>query len=321
MPIKNLLTKKRKLHKMLSNWSIVNYRSVDLISSYGGDVLVITSHNRKKYVLKDKVHIKNIKREFLLLSQLRKNDIPVAIPILTKNNKCCIAFEDNYYWLYPYISGKIIEKHFVEGYLNRAKIFGEAIGKLHLALKKTDVSNRFPMVNLYDQICGLVATNLKSNVRYFDPKLLNAAIDDIKNNFRNLYLKLPVQLIHRDLHPSNMVFKKNKITGYIDFEIAHNNIRIFDVCYCATSILVGGFEKVSNRKKWFSILQSILRGYSKYIRITKAELESIYYVLASIQLLFMSYCITRNLKASLYNAKILNWIRLNRKNIENHIRP
>jgi Ser/Thr protein kinase RdoA (MazF antagonist) len=261
-----------------------------------------------------------MEREYLLLSRLRENGIPVAEPILTNNNKYSVVFDDNYYWLYSYISGKIIKKHFVKGYLNRAKIFGKAIGRLHLALKKTEVYKQFPRVNLYDQICISVAQNLKSNIRYFDPKLLNGAITDIKNNFRRLYPKLPVQLIHRDLHPANMIFRNKKMVGYLDFEMVQNNIRIFDVCYCATSILVGGFENERNREKWFSIFRSILRGYSKHIHITKAELKSIYYVLMSIQLLFMSYCITRNLKASLYNAKILNWLILNRKNIEDRLR-
>ncbi len=320
MPIKSLIRKKGELRKILNNWDLSNYRSVNLISSYGGDVLLITSHNRKKYVLKDKVHKENIEREYLLLSQLHKYGIPVSVPILTKNNKCAIALEGNYYWLYPYITGKIIKKHCVKGYINRANLFGEAIGKLHLALKKVEVSNLFPAVNLYDQICFSVAQTLKANVKYFDEKLLDDVFDDIKCNFRRLYLKLPIQLTHRDMHPSNMIFKKNKITGYIDFEIAHNNIKIFDVCYCATSILVGGFENERNREKWVSILRAILRGYSKYNRIKKAERKSIYYVLVSIQLLFMSYYLTRNLKASLYNAKVLNWIVLNRKNIENLIR-
>ncbi len=320
MPIKSLVRKKGELRKILNNWDLSNYRSVNLISSYGGDVLLITSHSHKKFVLKDKVHKKNIEREYLLLSQLREYGIPVSVPILTKKNKCSMAFKDNYYWLYPYINGKIIKKHYVKGYINRAKLFGEAIGNLHLVLKKVEASNLFPAVNLYDQICISVAQNLKANIKYFDEKSLDEVFDDIKCNFHSLYLKLPVQLIHRDMHPSNMIFKKNKIIGYIDFEIAHNNIRIFDVCYCAASILVSGFESRNNRNKWFFILQSILCGYSKHIRITNAERKSIYYVLISIQLLFMSYCLTRNLKASLYNARVLNWIILNRKNIENLIR-
>ena len=39
------------------------------------------------------------------------------------------------------------------------------------------------------------------------------------------------------MHLSNVIFKDDKLEGFIDFEILENNVKIFDLCYCCTSIL------------------------------------------------------------------------------------
>ncbi len=319
MPINNLLKEKRNLNKILRNWNINNYQSAKLLHSYGGDVLLITVDNNRKFVLKAKNSLIKTKREHLLLSHLSNKGIPVSVPMLLNNNNSYININGTYYCLYPFITGKIIKNHYVKGYLLRSLILGEAISKLHLALKTVNIHNKFPNMDLYQEICTYVTYNLISHSEYLDINFINSVIKCIKKDFRSLYHKLPVQLIHRDINPSNMIYKKGKVVGYIDFEMVLNGARIFDVCYCASSILAGGFNNVNNRKKWFSILQSLLKGYSKRIRITKAELKSIYYVLLSIQLLFMSYCINRNLKAALYNSRVLSWLVSNREKIKKYL--
>ena len=36
---------------------------------------------------------------------------------------------------------------------------------------------------------------------------------------------LPRQIIHRDMHLSNVIFKDDKLEGFIDFEILENNVK------------------------------------------------------------------------------------------------
>lgn len=42
----------------------------------------------------------------------------------------------------------------------------------------------------------------------------------------NLYSKLPIQLIRREVHLGNLLFDNNKFSGYIDFDLSQKNIRI-----------------------------------------------------------------------------------------------
>ena len=51
-----------------------------------------------------------------------------------------------------------------------------------------------------------------------------------------LYPKLPRQIIHRDPNPGNIICAEVQ-WGFIDFELAERNVRIYDPCYAATADL------------------------------------------------------------------------------------
>ena len=139
-------------------------------------------------------------------------------------------------------------------------------------------------------------------------------------SFKSSYIKLPKQLIHRDIHPSNMIFYRNKLKGFIDFEIPTYGIRIFDPCYCSTSILTSKFKSKKARKKWLNLLLSIFKGYKSQNRLKRVEINAIFYVLLSIQLLFMACMVRINkIKTAKFNQNILKWIYDNKNQINKEL--
>ena len=84
---------------------------------------------------------------------------------------------------------------------------------------------------------------------------------DARSELEPIYKELPRQLIHRDAHPSNMLFSAGRLTGLLDFELVRRGPRIFDLCYCASSLLVDGFEDCEKGQKWPSLFRSLVRGY------------------------------------------------------------
>jgi len=139
-------------------------------------------------------------------------------------------------------------------------------------------------------------------------------------SFKSIYIKLPRQLIHRDIHQSNMIFYRNKLKGFIDFEIPTYGIRIFDPCYCSTSILTSKFKSKKIRKKWINLLLSILKGYNSINRLKRIEINAIFYVLLSIQLLFMAYMVRINkIEIAQFNQSILKWIYNNKNTINKEL--
>jgi len=154
-----------------------------------------------------------------------------------------------------------------------------------------------------------------------DILFVNKVIKDINMSFKSSYIKLPKQLIHRDIHPSNMIFYRNKLKGFIDFEIPTYGIRIFDPCYCSTSILTSKFKSKKARKKWIDLLSSILKGYNSKNKLKKSEINAIFYVLLLIQLLFMAYMVRIDkIKTAQFNQSILKWIYDNKNTINRELK-
>jgi len=114
--------------------------------------------------------------------------------------------------------------------------------------------------------------------------LMNLPIDFYKKydeEFGKLYPYLKKHIIHRDPNPSNIIMRDDKLVSFIDFELSERNIRIFDPCYAATSILSETFsEKTSEELEvWFIIFKEIIEGYDSVCNLTKEEKQAIPYVI------------------------------------------
>ncbi len=131
-----------------------------------------------------------------------------------------------------------------------------------------------------------------------------------------LYSALPKQLIHRDPNPANMLFDAGQLTGFVDFDMTVRGPRIFDPCYCGSSILVGGFSDSAKVAQWPGILRRLMQGYQEQCPLTTAETQAVYGTLVTIQLLYMAFSLeTQAAGAAQYNARVLNWLSANRENI------
>lgn len=74
-----------------------------------------------------------------------------------------------------------------------------------------------------------------------------------EREFAPIYEDLPKHMIHRDFHPGNVLFKDDRLSGIVDFELTVKGIRIFDPCYLATSILVSCIDDKKKLDQWPSI--------------------------------------------------------------------
>jgi Ser/Thr protein kinase RdoA (MazF antagonist) len=121
-------------------------------------------------------------------------------------------------------------------------------------------------------------------------------------------------LIHRDLHPANMLFDAGRLTGFIEFEWVCGGPRIFDVCYCATSLLVSAFPDPERMQRWPDLLHSLLKGDQTICPFIPAELSALYGTLAAIELLFIAFSLeTHADEAAKRNTSILKWLAANRE--------
>lgn len=168
-----------------------------------------------------------------------------------------------------------------------AKEYGKSIARLHKALSSIEKDIMADEVNTYSNVCEWALPSVKRQNLQWNLKIDEEFFEDYINTFGKLYDKLPKQLIHRDPNPGNILFDGDTVSGFVDFDLSEINIRLWDVCYCATGIL----SETSNEAyaNWLDILEGILTGYNLENELTDEEKRAVFYVICSIQMICIAY--------------------------------
>lgn len=87
-------------------------------------------------------------------------------------------------------------------------------------------------------------------------------------------------MIHRDPNPGNIIYSDD-LWGFIDFDLAERNVRIYDPCYAATAVLSESFGQ--NDDKWLEVYRNIIYGYDSIMELSPEEYKAIPYVILANQ--------------------------------------
>ena len=313
----HIMLSRKNIEEVLLQWGIT--------SPVITDVYLNSLNNRSEnvwfinndMVLKIGVNMKGITNHILISKLMDKNGLLAATPIPTLDGKEYYTDGDIYYYLSKRLDGKSIKSKdfYNDHYTEQAFYHGEIIGKLHLSLAELNNDILCNEANLYHTVTTWAIPKTKE---VFD--LDNDFVSDYTKTMGILFKNLPKQIIHRDPHPDNILFKDNKLVGFIDFEISEVNVRIFDPCYAATAILSDSFNGIdtAGRKRFSDIFLNIISGYNSIVQLTDDEIRAIPYVIFSIQLIFIAYCegIDKLKELSITNQKMFRWLLENREILE-----
>jgi Ser/Thr protein kinase RdoA (MazF antagonist) len=275
---------------------------------------LLITNTEEKYVLKKKGSIEVTQNELKLLNYLSDSRVPVHLPIVNGKSPI-IRINDDIYCVYNYLNGQTYNALECLSNPSVPILLGETIAWLHRAMRDSPYGDTFKNKDLYKMVYGF---SVKEISKVDGDKKLTDIYQKIETVIQDLSKKLPKQLIHRDAHIFNIIFNDNRLSGIIDFEIAEVNVRIFDICYCCTSILNEVFNNEDLRKLWIEFVGKLVHNYNINNPLDDAEKKSIWYVMLSIQSIFMAFFIN---DLSLYNInkEMLIWIFDNKEQIENSI--
>ncbi|WP_144508605.1 phosphotransferase enzyme family protein [Bacillus mycoides] len=272
--------------------------------------------NKKTYILKEKGLIKQFLVELNVLEQLDEKGAKVQKLVKTRNDERYVFYKEKNYCLYEYVAGSVLEIKDTENLKVLGSTIGEEIANLHHELNSVNSANELIKRELYKVVYEWALPNLVKNEHVHQGVIQK--MDQIHTTFKETVHSLPKQIIHRDMHLSNVIFRESDFQGFIDFELLEENVRVFDLCYCCTSILSEIFSDETLRRKWLQIVSEIFRGYYKQNILTREELKSIWYVMLSIQVIFITYFV--QLKDVLkLNEEMFLWIFANKEDIEESI--
>ena len=114
-------------------------------------------------------------------------------------------------------------------------------------------------------------------------------------------------IIHRDPNPGNIICAADQ-WGFIDFELAERNARIYDPCYAATAVLPETFSDDNDR--WLETYRSIIWGYDSVARLTEQEKQAIPYVILANQFVCVAWFSQQDKYADIFetNKKMTLWL-------------
>lgn len=238
----------------------------------------------ENYVLKIYNGLNMLKRNLKLLYTLDNMNIPVGQIIPTLDNQQYVINKD----ICGFLSKKLSGSNIVElgNDMNIAYMMGEIIAELHIAFKKCEDIDDFWDNSLLDEMKGWVKNSFeKDSWNYINKE----EYEEIVSKLENVYDKLPVQLIHRDVHFGNFLFDKGKFSGYIDFDLSQRNIRIFDICYFLLGLLSEEEKLEITEERWFEFVKNVFKGYESKLKLSIEEKKAVPYVMECIELLFIAW--------------------------------
>ncbi len=224
---------------------------------------------------------KFIQHEMVVLMHLAQQKLPFAVPapILTRRGEPSALIGNTHRQLVvliPFIAGE----NPTPLNLDHAEAVGEVIAVLIKALRKIDARGmRLPQpFNQLEQVHPLVpdpytAMETLGSLAPKDHKLrVNAIIETVLEGAAKIYGALPLQLIHGDLIPGNMLIDdKNCITGVLDFEACALNPAVMEVAIALDTWL---WDALGTGKEWERVRRFGI-GYAKVAALTPIEIEAI----------------------------------------------
>ncbi len=241
-----------------------------------------------KFVLRevsDFKKLKDIRFEIKYLNYFHKKNFPYEIPrpLKNKNSKEVIKFKGSYFWIYPFIDGKLVKKFGKKELKEVARLMADYHKILENSKLNNHKGNSAPF-NKDEILEELMQYKLKCSEEIKKGRICEIFLKeaaDLINILNSLntdgYLKLKQYPIHRDINPENILFKDNRVVGLIDFDNVSfiNEPLVKDI---VIFLMYSCRMKKDKTKLDLNLSKFFIREYRKYHNLTKREIELIPYL-------------------------------------------
>ena len=288
----------KKAARILKYWNLENAPITDIYYEGTGNKNDNACYVGREYVLKYTANLGKLKKHIEVSLALEGIGLMSPVPVAATDGTRYIQEEGVYFYLTRRLPGTQMTAHRFDG--GDGRFVGEILGQLHLALQRID-----DCVNEADLLATLRDWALPRG-----KEILGLSEDfcrDYIETFGTLYPRLPRQIIHRDPNPGNIICADDR-WGFIDFELAERNARIYDPCYAATAVLSETFGQ--DNEKWLEIFRDIIRGYDSVAHLTEVERKAVPYVILANQLVCVAWFSEQEKYAEIFetNKKMTAWL-------------
>ena len=294
----NMTVTHKKAAQILRNWNLSDESITDIYYEGTGNRNDSACYVGEDYVLKYTADLGKLQNHIGASKAIERAGLSAAVPLKTTDGREYVEDGGRYFYLTRRLPGTQMAAHrFSEG---DGRFVGEIIGQLHLAL--AGINDPVREADLLSTVKDWALPKAKAALR-----LTDAFCKEYLDTFAALYPKLPRQIIHRDPNPGNII-RADDSWGFLDFEMAERNARIYDPCYAATAVLSESF--CINNEGWLEIYREILRGYDSVAHLTQEERSAIPYVLLANQFVCVAWFAEQDKYAEIFetNKRMTLWL-------------
>jgi len=288
----------KKAAQILKYWNLDRETITDIYYEGTGNKNDSACYVGEEFVLKYTANLGKLKNHIEVSKAIDSIGLLTASPVAVPDGQEYIRAGELYFYVTKRLSGtQMVSHRFGDG---DARFVGEIIGQLHLALSKIETCVR--EADLLESVRDWALPRAKGVLN-----LTEQFCKDYLETFSALYPKLPRQIIHRDPNPGNIICAGDR-WGFIDFELAERNARIYDPCYAAAAVLSETFAETGDG--WLEIYRDILRGYDSVIHMTEEEWKAIPYVLLANQFVCVAWFAEQEKYAEIFetNKRMTAWL-------------
>jgi len=259
------------------------------------------------YILKSNVSQAEFDKSIKLSRLLRSEGIPAVEYTNTAYGKQYVFAIDKYWCLMKIIEGTVFDPFIGEPKQNGV-ILGKTVAELHKALKRIEKRIEVHDADFFNELSAWIIPELeKSEISFAD-----GVMERLQAFFERSYKALPRQLIHRDMHTSNLLFKNGTLSGYLDFDLSQRNVRVWDIVYLGCSLLVENYKDEARLNKWCDIFAGILQGYEEIMQLSEEEINAIPALFVFDEVLFTAFYSKTGQPEAVKNCMdMTNWLHEN----------
>ena len=259
---------KKDISIINKKFDIENFKSFKGIKQGIENTNYLLKSKNKKFILtifEKRVQKKEIPFFMKLMDQLNDLNVNCPKPLKSLNGNYLINLKGKIACIVTFLNGKDKKK------LNTKNCFdiGKMIGQMHLSTKKIKLyrKNSMGFKNLYPLLEKIKFKSLRfTNLEKF-----------LKKNFKDIKKKwpqnLPSGIIHGDLFIDNIFFKKNRLSGMIDFYFAANDYFMYEIAICINALC---FDKTKSKFRINKTkVKNLIKGYESVKKISRKEKNSL----------------------------------------------
>ena len=257
------------LNKFLSKYNLGKLLNYSGIKEGIENTNYSVKTNQGKFILtvfEKRVEEKDLPFFMGLMKNLHNSNFPCPEPIINKNGS----------YITDILNKKAVVVSFLEGVakkkLEAADCYQVGIhaAKFHLITKNLNLKRENKLSFNYWKKIYINVKQDCSKIHKTLTKTIEKNLQQIEINWPN---KIPYGIIHADLFPDNIFFKKNKLTGIIDFYFSCEDFYAFEIAICLNALCFEGSKEnlsfnVTKAKKFID-------GYSSIKKLTDNEKKSL----------------------------------------------